>query len=156
MSRAQVLQDIDRERDRQEEKFPGQVLPLGFGQDWSVLGLRGEQLVEMLKAFNDAALLPSTSFRWIAGQIVMEEKPPIGLQWLTVLLEELFEATVESDPAKARAELVQTAAVCVRIIEQIDREAMESVVKPLQDLAAGVITREEFREQIPFVLDGDK
>jgi hypothetical protein len=38
-----------------------------------------------------------------------------------ILLEEFAEAVVETDPARARAELVQVAAVAVAAIESIDR-----------------------------------
>ena len=43
--------------------------------------------------------------------------------WDGVLLEEVFEALAESDPAKRRAELVQVAAVAVNMIEAIDRRS---------------------------------
>ncbi len=41
--------------------------------------------------------------------------------WDGVLLEEVYEALAESDPAKLRAELVQVAAVAVTWVEAIDR-----------------------------------
>ena len=41
--------------------------------------------------------------------------------WQDILSEEVYEAYAESDPPKLRAELVQTAAVCVAWIEAIDR-----------------------------------
>ena len=40
-----------------------------------------------------------------------------------ILLEEVFEALAESDRAKLRAELVQVAAVAVKWVEVLDREA---------------------------------
>jgi len=43
------------------------------------------------------------------------------LAWDGILLEEVYEALAESDPAKLRAELVQVAAVAVAWIEAIDR-----------------------------------
>lgn len=43
-----------------------------------------------------------------------------GADWRAVLLEEVFEAMAEDDPAKLRAELVQVAAVCVAWVEDID------------------------------------
>lgn len=43
-----------------------------------------------------------------------------GADWRAVLLEEVYEAMAEDDPAKLRAELVQSAAVCVAWIEDID------------------------------------
>lgn len=41
--------------------------------------------------------------------------------WDGVLLEEVYEALAEDDPAKLRTELIQTAAVVVAWIEAIDR-----------------------------------
>jgi len=45
--------------------------------------------------------------------------------WTDVLLEEVFEALAEADPARLRAELVQAAAVCVAWVEAIDREGRQ-------------------------------
>ncbi|MCC3276394.1 hypothetical protein LJ753_10985 [Arthrobacter sp. zg-Y20] len=41
--------------------------------------------------------------------------------WRDILLEEMFEALAESDPAKLRTELVQVAAVAAQWVEAIDR-----------------------------------
>lgn len=41
--------------------------------------------------------------------------------WRSILLEEVFEALAEADPAKIRAELIQAVAVGVAWIEAIDR-----------------------------------
>ncbi len=43
--------------------------------------------------------------------------------WDAILLEEVFEALVEADPVRRRAELVQVAAVAAAEIEAIDRAA---------------------------------
>ncbi|MCY7402308.1 MAG: hypothetical protein LH477_15385 [Nocardioides sp.] len=43
--------------------------------------------------------------------------------WDAILLEEVFEALVESDPARRRAELIQVAAVAAAEIESIDRRS---------------------------------
>lgn len=43
-----------------------------------------------------------------------------GADWRAVLLEEVFEAMAEDDPAKLRAELVQVAAVCATWVQDID------------------------------------
>lgn len=45
------------------------------------------------------------------------------LAWDGILLEEVFEALAEADPAAMRAELVQAAAVIVNMIECLDRGA---------------------------------
>lgn len=44
-----------------------------------------------------------------------------SVSWLDVLLEEVYEAAAESDPAKLRTELVQVAAVAVQWMRAIDR-----------------------------------
>ncbi|WP_211367964.1 hypothetical protein [Microbacterium rhizomatis] len=43
------------------------------------------------------------------------------LTWRDILLEEVFEALAESDPAKLRVELVQVSAVAVKWVRMIDR-----------------------------------
>jgi hypothetical protein len=62
-----------------------------------------------------------------------EKHTPGGAGWRAVLAEEVAEAFAESDPAKLRAELVQSAAVIVAWVEDIDsREAAtgEQVAQP--------------------------
>ncbi|MFF2123510.1 hypothetical protein ACFVXH_39900 [Kitasatospora sp. NPDC058184] len=44
-----------------------------------------------------------------------------GIDWRSILLEEVHEALAESDPAKLRTELVQVAAVCAAWVSDIDR-----------------------------------
>lgn len=46
--------------------------------------------------------------------------------WRSILLEEVYEACAEDDPAKLRAELVQVAAVAVQWVLAIDRRGGES------------------------------
>jgi len=53
-----------------------------------------------------------------------------GASWRDVLLEEVFEALAEDDPAALRKELVQVAAVCAAWIEDIDSAASRSVPPP--------------------------
>jgi hypothetical protein len=52
--------------------------------------------------------------------------------WDGVLLEEVFEALAETDPAKLRTELVQVAAVIVNWLEDID-----SRTAPLRPVTVG-------------------
>jgi hypothetical protein len=40
--------------------------------------------------------------------------------WRDILLEEVYEALAETDPQKARAELIQVAAVALSMVEDID------------------------------------
>jgi len=44
-----------------------------------------------------------------------------GPEWALILLEEVYEALAESDPAKLRTELIQTAAVIAAWISDLDR-----------------------------------
>jgi NTP pyrophosphatase (non-canonical NTP hydrolase) len=44
------------------------------------------------------------------------------IAWHTILLEEVYEAFSETNPAKQREEMVQVAAVAVQIIEYLDRK----------------------------------
>lgn len=41
--------------------------------------------------------------------------------WDSILLEEVYEALAETDPEKVREELVQTIAVCLNIIDSMER-----------------------------------
>lgn len=94
-----VVQDIRNERERQEAKFPDQHLPDGTHE----------------------------RFRWQAiryRDATDEAAGTGGLTWRHILLEEVFEALTETDPGKLREELIQSAAVIVRWVEDIDsREA---------------------------------
>lgn len=46
-----------------------------------------------------------------------------GPEWALILLEEVYEALAESDPAKLRAELIQAAAVIAAWVSDLDRRA---------------------------------
>lgn len=94
-----VLEDIATERDRQEERFGEQNHPDGTG-GW-YLGYRARAMRTMC----DAATLAGC------------------LKWRDVLLEEVYEALAESDPARLREELIQVAAVAAAWVEAIDRRA---------------------------------
>src|SRR6184192_4326921 len=63
-----------------------------------------------------------------------EENFKLGLgTWADILLEEVYEALAESDPAKLWAELLQTAAVCVAWMEAIERRPSDTRPKPKPD-----------------------
>jgi hypothetical protein len=91
-----VLTDYTRERLRQNEKHPGTVnFPDGTGEHW--------------RADADAA------------RDMCDEALALGrCTWRHVLMEEVFEAFAESDPAKLAAELVQVMAVAGRWLETLD------------------------------------
>jgi hypothetical protein len=96
-----VVAELDRERDRQEEKFPGQVCPNGTGstQDRPVRGIISAR---------SARLLCQEAFT--AGEGT----------WGHVLVEEVAEALEETETPELRKELLQVAAVCLRWIAQLD------------------------------------
>lgn len=101
MGRAEVQRDllsaILAERAWQEKKFPDQVLPYGTSEGFVTEA-------NVYRAMTEAA---SES-----GEVT----------WRHVLLEEVYEALAETDVALLRVELVQVAAVCLRILEQIAGE----------------------------------
>jgi hypothetical protein len=94
-----ITREIWEERRRAEEKFPGQHLPDGTGQEY-------DRLVADLAR-------KTTKARAADGTVT----------WRDVLIEEVFEAFAESDPERLRTELVQIAQVAVRWAEDIDRGA---------------------------------
>ena len=53
-----------------------------------------------------------------------------GADWRAVLLEEVYEALAEEEPAALRKELVQVAAVCAAWVENIDSDASRPVPPP--------------------------
>lgn len=89
-------EEIDAERQRQLAKFGDQHHPDGTG-------LPIHQ--HAANRYRDAA----------------DRNAAAGvLTWRDVLLEEVYEALAESDPAALRTELVQVAAVCAAWISDID------------------------------------
>jgi hypothetical protein len=94
---AGVLAEIGAERARQDQKFGEQNHRNGTG----------------MPVYRYAAnrYRAATNRAAAAGDV----------SWRDILLEELFEALAESDPAKLRAELLQIAAVAAAWIEAIDR-----------------------------------
>jgi hypothetical protein len=94
---SQVLDEIDAEREEQDAKW-------GQRNHASGTGSAGDE--EMADLAREAC------------QTAAAEG---SLTWRDILDEEIAEAYAETDPAKIRAELVQSAAVIVAWIECIDR-----------------------------------
>lgn len=93
---ARILADIKRERDAQDAIFGVQDLPYGTGPLFA-------ESARMHRDDCDRAFAEGRgTFRH-------------------VLIEEVFEALAETDPAPLRAELIQAGAVIVKFIEAIDR-----------------------------------
>lgn len=98
--RSAIYTEISAERDRQDAKFGEQNHPDGIDTD--------ETSVMIADQWRDMV-----NHRLAAGTV----------SWTDILFEEAHEATVEADPAKLRAEVVQIAAVAVAWLECIDRRA---------------------------------
>lgn len=94
-----ILDDVIDERIEQDLKFGVQDLPYGTGDEW----LRA--MADVSRSECDEA--------FARGQGTFRH----------ILLEEVYEALAETDPAKLRAELIQVIAVGVKIVEAIDRAA---------------------------------
>lgn len=96
--RDNVLNDVDVERNKQDDKWGEQHHPDGtYGQ-------------------SQGAVWASSFFRDKCDAAAKDGT----LTWRHILLEEIYEALAESSPERLREELVQSAAVLVGWIEDID------------------------------------
>ncbi|WP_073915767.1 hypothetical protein [Streptomyces sp. CB02009] len=91
--------DLDAERQLQLARFGEQRHPDGTGR---------AGYVEKANTARDACQFDAA---------IVEGGP----RWSLILLEEVYEALAESDPARLRAELVQVAAVCAAWVNDIDQ-----------------------------------
>lgn len=104
-----VLQEIDAERVSQDVKWGVQSHPMHFfGEDVRYYA----DMAESWKRSNAARVREATKLGRPKGA---------NCAWDGILLEEVFEALAETDPAAQRVELIQVAAVAVAMIEHIDR-----------------------------------
>lgn len=107
------------EAEQQRAKWGEQHHLDGSGWERRVLGDMGAELagfsLEAAPAFRLAA-----AARLACQANGTPERPDT---WTAILLEEVFEALAEGDPAGLRKELVQVAAVAVQWVEEIDRRA---------------------------------
>lgn len=90
----QWFSDVLGERQNQILKWGVQSLPDIAGDKFEVAASR-EFFADLADNYKEDA----------------ETRPPDDLDWAGVLLEEVYEALAEPDPAKKRAELIQVAAV---------------------------------------------
>lgn len=107
-----VLGEIAQERLRQDAKWGQQNHLDGTGPRVPF----GGRLCYMADAARDARLATNAAADKTPG---LEHHGP--LTWRHILLEEVFEALAEAEPAALRAELVQIGAVSVAWVEAIDR-----------------------------------
>lgn len=107
----EILNELDRERQRQEAKFPGQVLP--------ATGVQALGLVH-----SDFPGCIACVMLGIPDEEEARRCCDIAPDWSRVLVEEVSEAIAAAgrgNAKHAREELIQVAAVALRFIEAIDR-----------------------------------
>ena len=113
MSTESILAEVAQERARQDEKWGEQNHPLVC------------QTVEDVEAEHHGHLHEAERFKFINdSRVAFSAEHSVHAEaWDSILLEEVHEAFCEYDPQRARAELIQVAAVAVAAIESIDRAA---------------------------------
>lgn len=111
-----VLAEVKEERERQHEKWGEQDHP-DYCSDWrnSPEYARGENLIR------------ANNWKLENARRVAEG----SISWDGILLEEVFEALSEEDPARLREELVQSSAVITAWVEAIDRRASRDLEEEL-------------------------
>jgi len=101
-------------------------LPLGTGRDTEPLSTYdvGPEL------YTRSGLWPGMLADRLAAKATLDTKAHSANEggddtctWWLILREEVFEAAAEDDPAKLREELIQVAAVALKMIDAIDRPA---------------------------------
>lgn len=111
-------EEIDAERQRQIGKFGEQHHPDIDPRDIDVVTHDFfRQKAEIHRKVNEERATPSRTIGR-CGRCPEGDHPHTA--WDVVLLEEVYEALAESDPAKLRTELIQAAAVCAAWIADID------------------------------------
>lgn len=91
-----VLEDIHAEREAQHAQWGEQDIPMGTHQDFTFVSRYYRALCQRKTQDGDVT-------------------------YADVLLEEVYEALAETDPQKLRDELIQVAAVAVKMVELIDK-----------------------------------
>lgn len=104
MSATEIVAEVQAEQYRQHAKWGPQSFPNGTGPDGILMGRPFAQYEQVIKNFVDR----------LAGEGESH--------WIGILLEEVFEAAAEENPAKLRAELIQVMAVAQAWVEDIDRK----------------------------------
>lgn len=118
MTTTEALADVAAERARQDAKWGEQNHPDGTGgvaRPLMSLGIRCEPTLVHRASGTELA---------DAARLATDDAAKIDVvTWTDILLEEVFEALAESDPAVLRVELIQVAAVATQWAEAIDRRA---------------------------------
>lgn len=125
-----ALAEVSAERERQNLKWGEQNHPNGTGDDLLLL----RELPNSLPRYGMLARLAKNA---------TDRHAAIGtVTFADILLEEVFEAMAENDPAKLRAELIQVAAVATQWVEAIDRAANIETIPDEhdEDICSGGVT----------------
>lgn len=121
MTTQNVLTEVEAERARQNEKWGEQNHPdrNSRDSDWpAFLTWPFDTCASRTKAQVDAEAKIGES------------------NYTTILLEEVFEALAETDPARLRTELIQVAAVAIQWVEAIDRRERADGIEAGDHLSA--------------------
>lgn len=120
--RPRALDDVATEREAIDAKWGEQNHPDGTGPQTIPL-YDHASFLNLLGSLNDMTL-GYASENAVAAKLATDQAAhtrPSTLKWRNILIEEVFEALAEDDPALLRAELVQVAAVAISWVEAIDR-----------------------------------
>jgi hypothetical protein len=117
-----VLDDVRREVSKSIAKHGAQLdLPMGTGAMtaplWTELAMGIDQ--------RDGAPMVAEQFK-ADTDLHSKQHGDGSISWWHILREEVFEAAAEDDLALLRAELIQVAAVAVKMCEVIDRKSQDS------------------------------
>ncbi|MFF4576892.1 hypothetical protein ACFY15_00545 [Streptomyces sp. NPDC001373] len=109
---AAFAEEVDAERSRQLAKFGDQRHPDMTGDATAQCDARlmFDEWAEQYRQINN-------------GHLDQRDTDP-RLDWTGILLEEVYEALAEPDPARLRAELIQIAAICQAWVSDIDRRPL--------------------------------
>ena len=118
-----VLAEVAAERERQDQKWGEQNHPDIDPRDIDTVA-RNQYAFRAArwKHINDERSKPTITAGYCHGH---PDEPHTHTAWDGVLLEEVYEALAEPDPAKRRAELIQVAAVACAQVEAIDRRTRD-------------------------------
>lgn len=118
-----ILRQIDVECERSIMKHGEQLhLPMGTGPTSSPLAVgTDDDIVDLvgLAPWRHAPILSHVATLDTKAHS-QNEGGDGTVTWWHILREEVFEAAAENDPEKLRAELVQVAAVAVKMIDALD------------------------------------
>ncbi|MEB0001619.1 hypothetical protein QN357_01540 [Cryobacterium sp. RTC2.1] len=124
MRNISVASAVLDERTRQNEKWGEQNHPNGTGQE--------SRPLSFLRAYLtgrgvESTRVPARTLSYLARDDTNRAVREGRGKWKQILLEEVFEAFAEDDPAKLHTELVKVAAVAQQWVEAIDRSHAEEV-----------------------------